>query len=63
MVEKKKPIILSGGNRRDIEQIGASLLTNDVLGRSFASSSVFRLEVTEVNQYQPNQCWYRNGTN
>ena len=42
MVEKKNRIILSGGNRRDIEQIGASLTTtNDVLGRSFASSAVF----------------------
>jgi hypothetical protein len=42
MVDKKRRIILSGGNRRDIEQIGASLTTtNDVLGRSFASSSVF----------------------
>ncbi|WP_367756904.1 DUF5686 family protein [Flavobacterium sp. WC2430] len=42
MVDKKKRIIISGGNRRDIEQIGASLTTtNDVLGRSFASSSVF----------------------
>jgi hypothetical protein len=42
MVDKKRRVILSGGNRRDIEQIGASLTTtNDVLGRSFASSSVF----------------------
>lgn len=42
MVDKKKRIILSGGNRRDIEQIGASLTTTyDILGRSFASSSVF----------------------
>ncbi|UQD55936.1 DUF5686 and carboxypeptidase-like regulatory domain-containing protein [Flavobacterium sp. K5-23] len=42
MVEKKNRIIISGGNRRDIEQIGASLTsTNDVLGRSFASSSLF----------------------
>ncbi|TDE45387.1 carboxypeptidase-like regulatory domain-containing protein [Flavobacterium rhamnosiphilum] len=42
MVDKKNRIILSGGNRRDIEQIGASLTTtNDVLGRSFASSAVF----------------------
>ncbi|WP_091173433.1 DUF5686 and carboxypeptidase-like regulatory domain-containing protein [Flavobacterium sinopsychrotolerans] len=42
MVDKKNRVILSGGNRRDIEQIGASLTTtNDVLGRSFASSSVF----------------------
>ncbi len=42
MVDKKNRIIISGGNRRDIEQIGASLTTtNDVLGRSFASSAVF----------------------
>ena len=42
MVDKKNRIILSGGNRRDVEQIGASLTTtNDVLGRSFASSSLF----------------------
>lgn len=41
MVDKKNRIIISGGNRRDVEQIGASLTTtNDVLGRSFASSSV-----------------------
>ena len=42
MVDKKNRIIISGGNRRDVEQIGASLTTtNDVLGRSFASSSLF----------------------
>lgn len=42
MIDKKSRIILSGGNRRDVEQIGASLTTtNDVLGRSFASSSLF----------------------
>ena len=42
MLDKKNRIILSGGNRRDIEQIGASLTTtNDVLGRSYASSAVF----------------------
>ncbi|MEC5165021.1 hypothetical protein RCH18_000744 [Flavobacterium sp. PL11] len=42
MVDKKNRVILSGGNRRDIEQIGASLTTTyDILGRSFASSSVF----------------------
>lgn len=41
MIDKKNRIILSGGNRRDVEQIGASLTTtNDVLGRSFASSSL-----------------------
>ncbi len=42
MVDTKNRIIISAGNRRDVEQIGASLTTtNDVLGRSFASSSVF----------------------
>ena len=42
MVDKKNRIILSAGNRRDVEQIGASLTnTNDVLGRSFASSAFF----------------------
>jgi hypothetical protein len=42
MVNNKKRIILSAGNRRDVEQIGVSLTTsNDVLGRSFASSSFF----------------------
>ena len=42
MVDKRNRIIVSGGNRRDIEQIGASLTTtNDVLGRSFASSALF----------------------
>lgn len=39
---RKNRWILSGGNRRDIEQIGVSLTTtNDILGRSFASSSLF----------------------
>ena len=42
MIDKKKRIIISGGNRRDVEQIGASLTsTNDVLGRSYASSGLF----------------------
>ncbi|MFA9189776.1 DUF5686 family protein [Flavobacterium sp. FZUC8N2.13] len=42
MVDKKNRLIISGGNRRDVEQIGASLTTtNDVLGRSFASSALF----------------------
>jgi hypothetical protein len=41
MVDRKR-IILSAGNRRDVETNGASLTTtNDVLGRSFASSSCF----------------------
>ena len=42
MIDKKNRIIIEGGNRRDIEQIGASLTTtNDVMGRSFASSALF----------------------
>ncbi|WP_395053915.1 DUF5686 family protein [Flavobacterium sp.] len=42
MIDKKNRIIISGGNRRDVEQIGASLTTtNDVLGRSYASSALF----------------------
>lgn len=41
MVDPKKRIIISAGNRRDIEQIGASLTTtNDITGRSFASSGL-----------------------
>jgi hypothetical protein len=41
LLDKKRRIIISGGNRRDVEQIGASLTTStDVLGRSLASSSV-----------------------
>jgi hypothetical protein len=42
IIDKKNRIIISGGNRRDVEQIGASLTTtNDVLGRSYASSGLF----------------------
>lgn len=42
MIDKKNRFILAAGNRRDIEQIGVSLTaTSDVLGRSFASSSLF----------------------
>ncbi|NMH27222.1 DUF5686 and carboxypeptidase-like regulatory domain-containing protein [Flavobacterium silvaticum] len=42
MIDKKSRVIISAGNRRDVEQIGVSLTTsNDVLGRSFASSSLF----------------------
>ncbi|WP_035676530.1 DUF5686 and carboxypeptidase-like regulatory domain-containing protein [Flavobacterium limnosediminis] len=42
LVNKKNRLILSVGHRRDVEQIGVSLTTtNDVLGRSFASSSLF----------------------
>ncbi len=42
LVEKNNRIVLSLGNRRDIEQLGVSLTTsNDVLDRSFASTSLF----------------------
>ncbi len=41
LVDKKNRLIISGGNRRDVEQIGANLTTStDVLGRNLASSSV-----------------------
>ena len=41
LIDKKNRFIISGGNRRDVEQIGASLTTStDVLGRSLASSSL-----------------------
>lgn len=41
LLDKKSRFIISGGNRRDVEQIGASLTTStDVLGRSLASSSI-----------------------
>lgn len=54
LIDKKNRLIISGGNRRDIEQIGASLTTtNDVLGRSFASSAIFasgdNSKLTSVN--------------
>ncbi|MFV0541046.1 MAG: DUF5686 family protein [Aestuariibaculum sp.] len=42
LLDKKNRLIISGGNRRDVEQIGASLTSStDVLGRSFASSALF----------------------
>jgi hypothetical protein len=42
MVNPNNRLVISAGNRRDVEQIGVSLTTsNDVLGRSFASSSFF----------------------
>jgi hypothetical protein len=54
MVEPKKRLIISGGNRRDIEQIGASLTTtNDIAGRSYASSGLLTFgsndKLTNVN--------------
>jgi len=42
MLNPKSRFIVGGGNRRDVEQIGVSLTTtNDILGRSFASSAFF----------------------
>jgi hypothetical protein len=42
LLNKKNRLIIEGGTRRDVEQIGASLTTsNDILGRNFASSSLF----------------------
>jgi hypothetical protein len=54
MINKRNRLILSLGNRRDVEQIGVSLTSsNDILGRSFASSSVFasgdNSKLTNVN--------------
>lgn len=54
LLNKNNRFIISGGNRRDIEQIGVSLTTsNDLLGRSFASSAVFasgdNSKLTSVN--------------
>jgi len=62
MVDKKNRIILSAGNRRDVEQIGASLTnTNDVLGRSFASSAFFyHRSKRKANQHQSNNNSWRN---
>ena len=41
LLDKKSRLTIFGGNRRDIEQIGASLTSStDVLGRSLASSAV-----------------------
>lgn len=54
MLNRENRLIISAGNRRDIEQLGVSLTsTNDVLGRSFASSSIFSAgandKLTEIN--------------
>lgn len=42
MIDKKNRVIISAGNRRDIEQLGASLtISNDILSRSYGSSAFF----------------------
>lgn len=66
MFDKKNRLIFTMGNRRDVEQIGVSLTTtNDILGRSFASSAFFASgdngKLTNVNltsvglQYEPSK--------
>jgi hypothetical protein len=54
MFDKANRFIISAGNRKDIEQIGASLTTsNDVLSRGFGSSGLLTLgsngKLTKVN--------------
>ncbi len=54
LLDKKNRLIISGGNRRDVEQLGLSLTsTNDVLGRSVASSAIFTVgsndRLTNIN--------------
>ena len=54
LLDRKSRLIVSGGNRRDIEQLGVSLTaTNDVLGRSVASSSLLTVgannRLTNIN--------------
>ncbi len=42
LLNKKNRLKLTFGNRRDVEQLGASLTnTNDIQGRSFASNTLF----------------------
>ena len=66
MFDKRNRLIFTLGNRRDVEQIGVSLTTtNDILGRSFASSAFFASgdngKLTNVNltsiglQYEPSK--------
>jgi hypothetical protein len=44
LLDKKSRLIVSGGNRRDVEQLGASLTNStDILGRSLASSSLINV--------------------
>lgn len=54
LLNPKNRLILEGGNRRDIEQLGASLTTtNNILGRSFASTGLFmsgsNFNLTSIN--------------
>ncbi len=48
LLDKRRRLILSGGNRRDIEQLGTSLTNStDILGRSLASSSLVNVGDTD----------------
>lgn len=54
LIDRNSRLIISGGNRRDIEQLGGSLTaTNDVLGRSIASSTLLTVgannRLTNIN--------------
>ncbi|MEX0997502.1 MAG: DUF5686 family protein [Flavobacteriaceae bacterium] len=54
LIDRNSRLILFGGNRRDVEQTGASLTTsNDVLGRNLASSSLITVgsndRLTNIN--------------
>ncbi len=54
LLDRKRRLILSGGNRRDVEQMGLNLTaTTDVLGRSIASGSVLTVgnndRLTNIN--------------
>jgi hypothetical protein len=49
MLDRKTRLILSAGNRRDVEQLGASLTSSsDVLGRSLVSSSPLTVAVNNT---------------
>lgn len=54
LLDRRNRLILSGGNRRDIEQLGLNLTaTTDVLGRSIASGSLLTVgsndRLTNIN--------------
>ena len=54
MIDKRNRFIISGGNRKDVEQAGASLTTsNDVLNRGFGASGLLTVgsngKLTNVN--------------
>lgn len=54
LLDQKSRLVVEAGNRRDVEQLGASLTnTSDVLGRSLASSSVLTVgsnaSLTNIN--------------